>query len=93
LKGEPVHSPADVAEWMVEQLKEEDPLYQEVVVYEIQERFGDEFVYENENGNLAISRKVLSEFRKRTERNVVWERGERLWRKREEYDGDGRAAE
>jgi hypothetical protein len=34
-------------------------------------------VYENENGNLAINRQVLKEFRKLTEKTVVWERGVR----------------
>lgn len=83
----------DVAEWMVKRLNEDELLYQEVVVYEIQDQFGEDFVYENENGNLAISRKVLSEFRKRTEKDVVWERGERLWRRRADYDPEGRQAE
>jgi len=78
---------------MVGRLEEEELLYQEVVVYEIEERFGSDFVYENENGNLAISRKVLSEFKKLTEDSVVWERGERLWRNREDFDPEGRSAE
>jgi hypothetical protein len=56
-------------------------------------RFGSDCVYENENGNLAIDRKVLSEFRKLTTDDVVWERGERLWRRREDYDPEGQLAE
>jgi len=83
----------DIAKWMVSRLKEDDLLYQEVVVYEIEKRFGSEVVYVNENGNLAIARKVLSEFRKLTNDDVVWERGERLWRKRAAYDPEGRSAE
>jgi hypothetical protein len=46
-------------------------MYQETVVYEILDRFGEEFVYDNENGNLAIARPVLKEFRKLTEDSVV----------------------
>lgn len=37
------------------------------IVWKIQERFGQEFIHENENGNLAIGKDVLKEFRKLTE--------------------------
>ena len=76
----------DVAAFMLKRLNEDMTLYQEVVVYEIQQQYGDEFVYINENGNLAISRMVLSGFRKLTEGKVVWSRGERYWRFKEDYD-------
>ena len=83
-----------IAEWMLEELKREKYLYQEVVVYEIAERFGEKFTYDNENGNLAIDKSVLREFRRLTENIVVWERGSRLWRFREDYDNpDKRQAE
>jgi hypothetical protein len=77
---------------MAAELDRETYLYQEAVVWVIEQKFGRDFVYENEAGNLAISKKVLAEFRKLTP-NVVWERGERLWRKRERYDPAGRAGE
>lgn len=76
----------DVAEWMLEELEESDYLYQEVVAAEILDRFGEEFVYYNQNGNLAISREVLARFRELTEETVVWDRSERLWRWREDRD-------
>ena len=60
------------------------------IPYEIARRFGEEFTYHNENGNLAIDRRVLKAFRKLTGDSVVWERGERLWRRREGYDQVGR---
>ena len=74
-----------VATYMAQQLKKRKELYQEEVVYEIEYQFGSEFVYINENGNLAIDREVLKEFRKLTP-NAVWERGNRLWRIRQNYD-------
>jgi hypothetical protein len=87
------HSPRQVAEWMVKELKKSDYfLYQEQVVHGIADTFGDEFVYTNRNGNLGISRDVLKEFRKLTQDTVVWERGQRVWRKREDYDSPGRKA-
>ena len=76
----------DVAAFMLKRLNEDKTLYQEVIVYEIQQQYGGEFVYINENGNLAIGRKVLSEFRKLTEGKVVWSRSEQYWRFREDYD-------
>ncbi len=80
----------DVAAWMVEHLKAQTWLYQETVVWEIQQQFGDDFVYENQNGNVAIGKEVLAAFRKLTGDDVVWERGTRMWRQRTQYDKSGR---
>jgi hypothetical protein len=58
-------SAADVAAWMLKQLQSQaTPMYQEVSVRRIRERFGDEFTYRNANGNPAISKAVLAAFRK-----------------------------
>lgn len=81
-----------VAQWMAEKIETDGCLYQEDAVYTIAETFGDEFTYDNDNDNPAISRKVLATFRKLTEQTVVWERGERMWRKREASDEAGRQA-
>lgn len=87
-------TPKTVAEWMLEKLNNIKFLYQEDTVYEIDSKFGEEFTYTNDSGNLAIDRQVLSEFRKLTEGTVVWIRGERYWRFRENYDDpDTRQAE
>lgn len=83
-------TPDDVARWMVEELRRGKYLYQETVVDDIQSKFGADFVYINENGNLAISKKVLSSFKQITSNTVIWERGQRLWRFREKHDEPGR---
>ena len=70
---------ADVAKWMQQEIQKEEVLYQADAVDEISERFGEEFVYENNNGNPAISRKVLDEFRKLTEKTVDWSGSEKAW--------------
>lgn len=80
----------DVAEWMVIQLKEKRFLYQEFIVYEIPKLFGKEFTYDNASGNPAISKSVLTHFNKLTGDEVVWERREKMWRRREQYDQPGR---
>jgi hypothetical protein len=85
-----VATAADIAVFMKKRLREEELLYQEVVVYEIQEQFGDDFVYDNENGNLAIKADVLEEFKKITP-DVIWMRSERCWRAREDGDDPGRS--
>jgi len=64
-------------------------LYQAEIVYEIEKRFGAGFIYINNNGNSAIDRKVLKEFRQLTP-NVIWERNARCWRPRERHDDPGR---
>ncbi len=71
----------DVADWMFAHFETSNFLYQETVVYKIKNNFGDAFVYKNENGNLAIGKDVLKEFRALSKEKIVWERGSRMWRK------------
>lgn len=71
----------DVAEWMYDQFKNTSFLFQEAVVMEIHREFGRDFVYINQNGNWAISKKVLAIFKKLTDGQAVWDRGARAWRK------------
>ncbi|WP_371477435.1 DUF6953 family protein [Alcaligenes phenolicus] len=82
--------PVDVAKWMFGELQRERYLYQETVVYDIQSNFGEDFIYFNDSGNPAISKKVLYAFRKLTGDLVVWDKGERMWRFREAHDEPGR---
>ena len=83
-------TPNIVAHWMLGEIQREGSLYQNTAVYDISEKFGENFTYINEGRNLAISRSVLAAFRKISEETVIWERGERMWRKREAYDESGR---
>ncbi|HEY6443366.1 MAG TPA: hypothetical protein VIY66_08515 [Candidatus Acidoferrales bacterium] len=76
----------DIARWMAEELERRGSLCQEDAVQDIAKKFGQDFTYENENGNPAIRRDVLAAFRRLTKDAIVWERGERLWRKRTKYD-------
>ena len=76
--------------WMLEQIIERGFLYQEEAEYHTREDFGEELVYLNDNGNLALAPRLLAEFRRETEEKVVWERYSRRWRIREEGDAPGR---
>lgn len=70
-----------VAEWMLAQLESKKWLDQGTAVYQIEKEFGKDFVYQNAGGNLAISKSVLKNFKKISEGLVIWERGEKSWRK------------
>lgn len=62
-------------------------------VVSISDKFGNEFTYTNENGNPAIDRRVLKEFRKLTGDTVAWDRWEFAWRKRTADDAPARKQE
>jgi hypothetical protein len=79
-----------VAEWMLAQIQREQWLYQETAVLDIMDKFGEEFVYYNEQGNPAIGKDVLKAFLKLTGASVVWQRSELAWRMREKGDEPGR---
>ncbi|MFF0636672.1 DUF6953 family protein [Nocardia sp. NPDC004151] len=69
----------DVAQWMIDQIRAEDVGYQEHLVADIETRFGPEWVYQNESGNPAISKTVLSAFKKLHGGSIEWEKGEKRW--------------
>lgn len=78
-------TPRDVATHMARVIAQQAELYQNKIVHEIEEKFGADFVYENTNGNPAISPDVLREFRKMTP-DGVWVRSQRYWCRREDSD-------
>ena len=80
----------DVASWMLEEVRREGCLYQETAVHDIAERFGQQFAYVNDNGNMSIHRDVLAAFRALSGDSVVWDKSERLWRPREPFDDPGK---
>jgi hypothetical protein len=84
---------SDVAKWMLEQIGDKKPLYRESVAWEINKKFGKSFVYDNANGNPAIGKDVLKEFKKISGDDIVWSRGDRCWRKRIASDKPGRQQE
>ncbi len=88
-------TPREVAEWMAAELAEHEILRQQPTAYEIKEKFGEEFVCPDADGDLGIARKVLYQFRKLNDGSVVWVAvpGDKLggyWRPRESQDGYGR---
>jgi hypothetical protein len=84
---------ADVAAWMFEELKRLRNFDQDHAAAQIERRFGKQFVYDNANGNPAISKDVLKHFNVLTKNTVVWSRSERYWRFRHPSDSPGRMQE
>lgn len=82
----------EVAEWMLTEFRKDGVLYQDIAASSIEQQFGADFVYSNQNGNLAIAKLVLKEFRAISESEAVWIRSERCWRRRENYDEPGSRA-
>lgn len=81
---------SNIAKWMASQLEISTHIYQDTTASEIMRQFGEQFVYKNSNGNLAIGKDVLKCFRELTEGKVQWERGNKAWKKLkdgEEYLG------
>jgi hypothetical protein len=56
-------------------------------------RFGKAFANENDAGGMSIAKDMLAEFRAMTAKTVVWDRGEKCWRRRARGDGSGRLAD
>jgi hypothetical protein len=88
-KGGAMATAHEVAQWMVDRV-EEGRLRQDSAARRIRAEFGEEFTYKNKNHNWAIRKEVLDAFNELTGDEVVWSKGDRLWRKRGENDKPGR---
>lgn len=87
--NDPSISVKKIAQWMYDSAIESE-LYQIDAVNYIAEKFGEIFIYENQNGNPAISKEILKEFRKISGNDIIWERYSRSWRRRTSEDSPGR---
>ena len=83
-------TPGDVARWMRDELDRAGSLSQAYAAAEIESEFGPSFIYENENGNPAIDKDVLREFRELTEDNVIGDPWAYKWRHRQQGDAPSR---
>ena len=81
---------AEVAEWMAKEVRASGELSQREAAATIADTFGGTHVYPYPKGKVAISRAVLAAFCELTKDEVLWIRGRRFWRLREEADGPGR---
>ncbi len=72
----------EVAAWMKQELDSSGYLSQASAVVDIMEKFGGNFYYQNDSGNLAIDKEVLKEFKKIKGEQVDWDKYDKAWRAR-----------
>ncbi|MBK3639448.1 hypothetical protein [Streptomyces sp. MBT33] len=79
------------AQWMLAQITDSrsHELFQSDAAEHIRKNFAEGLTYTNDNGNLAVDKRVLKAFREISEGTVIWERGARYWRLRNERDPQG----
>jgi hypothetical protein len=72
----------EIAQWLINEIRTNGGKrsYQNRLVHEIRQRFGQEWSYTNHNGNHAIDKGVLKEFNKLKDEYVYWERSDQSWR-------------
>lgn len=80
----------DVAHWMLSAIEEHGELTQNNAFYGINKQFGTGFTTIANSGSPSIKGGVLTAFKKVSGDDIVWERGEKKWRKRAFYDAPGR---
>ncbi len=80
------YTAAQVAEWMFEEFKRAEELFRENVVRDIEVKYGKQFTYVSQNGDPAIRRDILFEFRKLAGNSAVWMREDLCWRVRKRSD-------
>ena len=81
---------ADVAQWMLSVIQEQGELTQNNAYYYINKQFGPGFSTVTNSGSPSIKGGVLTAFKKISADDVIWERADKKWRKREFYDAPGR---
>ncbi|SDR75990.1 hypothetical protein SAMN05216198_0325 [Halopseudomonas litoralis] len=83
---------SEASTWMRSQLDEDSCLYQDDVVDYLVKEGAEALLRENSDGNLVLERKLLNEFRKLTQDEVVWVKPDKYWRFRVPEDEPGRDA-
>lgn len=81
-----------VAQWMLDQLRRDDCIYQDDVVDYLVKAGTEALLRENSDGNLVLGRGVLDAFKSESKDTVVWVKPERYWRWRVAEDEPGREA-
>jgi hypothetical protein len=80
------------ANWMLLEIHRSGCLYQDDVVDFLVKSGQEDLLRENSEGNLVVSKPLLDEFRRLTEKTVVWVKSDFYWRTRVPEDEPGREA-
>ncbi|MEK8131018.1 hypothetical protein WMW72_24230 [Paenibacillus filicis] len=68
-----------VAQWMLDEVKNAGILHQTQAVAYIRENFGEGFIYINDNGHESIDKEVKKLFKKMHKGRVAWDRDAFFW--------------
>ncbi|WP_159885873.1 DUF6953 family protein [Paenibacillus puerhi] len=68
-----------VAQWMLDEVRNAGILRQTEAVAYIREQFGERFIYSNENGHESIDKEVKKLFKKMHKGRVAWDRDGFFW--------------
>ncbi|MCE3289372.1 MAG: hypothetical protein K0R83_1384 [Caulobacter sp.] len=82
-------TPLEAARWMLQRYEAKRFLYQEEAATHLLHLHDSELAYYDGNGNVCVGKTVLTIFNRLTP-DVVYERGEKLWRDRLSSDQPGR---
>ncbi|WP_168120051.1 hypothetical protein [Paenibacillus sp. HB172176] len=69
----------EIADWMFNELRSAGMLYQEAAVAHIRAEYGNEYLYENENGKISIDKEVKKAFKKLHGGKAAWDRDAFFW--------------
>lgn len=69
----------EIANWMLQEVKEVGILRQEAAVSFILQNYGEQYLYVNENGNQSIDKEVKKLFKKMHGGRVAWDRDGFFW--------------
>jgi hypothetical protein len=73
------HTANEIAEWMLTEVKSAGILYQSAAIEHIVSKYGEAFIYLNENGNKSIAKDVKKAFKKLHGGKAAWERDGFFW--------------
>lgn len=79
----PTRTPAELGKLMLGLFQRDDYLDHAEAADLIADAGGDDYLFTNDNGNIAIDTEVLKEFRKLTEKTAIWMKSTRAWRLRD----------
>jgi hypothetical protein len=69
----------EIAEWMFQEVRSAGILRQNEAVQHIITKYGEAYIYTNENGNQSISKEVKKVFKKLHGGRAAWERDGFFW--------------
>ncbi|GIP24264.1 hypothetical protein [Paenibacillus sp. J22TS3] len=72
-------SEQQIAEWMIQEIRQRGILRQEEAIEYVRSHFGEQYVFRNENGNVSLAKEVRNAFRKQHGGRVAWDRDGFFW--------------